>query len=71
MSKLEILQEIFHQAGSKKFITLYEIEVLTGYSGIHLRTVLEDLKEERLILEHPEGFQVSEKGIHFCKSKWI
>ena len=71
MNKSEILQEIFHQAGNKKFITLYEIEILTGYSGAHLRPVLEDLKEETLIHEHPEGFQISEKGVHFCRSKWI
>lgn len=71
MNKIEILQEIFHHAGDKKFITFYEIEILTGFSGADLRPVLEDLKEERLILEHPEGFQVSESGRDFCRTRWI
>lgn len=71
MTKSEILQEIFHQAGNKKFITMYEMEILTGYSGAQLRPVLEDLKEETMIVEHREGFQISKKGVHFCKTKWI
>lgn len=71
MNKSEILHEIFHQAGNRKFITLYEMEILTGNSGAELRPILEDLKEEGLVVEHPEGFQISKEGIHFCRSKWI
>ena len=71
MNKTEILQEIFHHAGENKFITFYEIEILTGCSGADLRPMLEDLKEETLILEHPEGFQISHSGRNFCKSRWI
>jgi hypothetical protein len=71
MNKSEILQEIFHQAGNRKFITLYEMEIFSGNSGAELRPLLEDLKEECLIIEHPEGFQISREGVHFCRSKWI
>ena len=71
MNKIEILHEIFHQAGSGNFITLYEIEILTGVAGGKLRPMLEDLKEESLIVEHPEGFQVSKEGENFCKTRWV
>lgn len=71
MKKYDILHEIFHRAGTKKFITLYELETETGLSGAKLRPLLEDLKEEILIVEHPEGFQISENGLHFCKGRWV
>jgi len=35
-----------------------------------LRSMLEDLKSGLLIYEHPEGFQVSAEGMHYCKSRW-
>ncbi len=71
MKKYDILHEIFHRAGTEKFMTLYELETESGLSGSKLRPMLEDLKEETLIVEHPEGFQVSESGLHFCKRRWI
>ena len=70
MNRYDILQEIFHRAGTEKFITLYELETETGLSGAKLRPMLEDLKEESLIVEHPEGFQITYSGDHFCKSRW-
>jgi len=70
MKKYDILHEIFHRAGTEKFMTLYELETETGLTGAALRPMLEDLKEESLILEHPEGFQISESGSYFCKSRW-
>lgn len=71
MKRYDILHEIFHKAGTEKFITLYELETETGLSGGTLRPMLEDLKEESLIVEHSEGFQVSESGSHFCKRRWV
>jgi len=70
MKRYEILHEIFHRAGTEKYMTLYELETETGLSGAALRPLLEDLKEESLLLEHPEGFQISESGSHFCKRRW-
>ncbi len=70
MDKTEVIHEIYHKAGTEEFITLYELETLTGLSGSQLRPMLEDLKEEILILEHPEGFQISEKGNHYCQTRW-
>ena len=71
MKRYDILHEIFHRAGSEKFMTLDELETETGMSGSQLRPMLEDLKEESLIVEHTEGFQVSETGSHFCKRRWV
>jgi predicted TPR repeat methyltransferase len=71
MNRYDILHEIFHRAGAEKFITLYELETETGLSGAKLRPMLEDLKEESLMVEHQEGFQISENGMHFCKRRWI
>lgn len=70
MKRYDILQEIFHRAGTDRFMTLYELETETGLSGSALRPMLEDLKEESLVLEHPEGFQLSESGLHFCQRRW-
>ena len=70
IKKVDILHEIYHRAGTQRFITLYALEIETGLSGGELRPILEDLKEELLIVEHPEGFQVSDKGSHYCKSRW-
>jgi len=52
-------------------MTLYDLETETGLSGSKLRPMLEDLKEESLLIEHPEGFQVSESGSYFCKRRWV
>jgi len=70
MNKYDILHEIFHRAGTGKFINLYELETEAGLTGSQLRPMLEDLKEENLIVEHEEGFQVSANGSHFCKRRW-
>lgn len=71
MNKYDILYEIFHRAGTDRFITMDELETETGLPGVKLRPVLEDLKEESLIVEHTEGYQVSESGLHFCKIRWV
>jgi len=71
MKRYDILHEIFHKAGTDRFMTLYELETETGFSGAGLRPMLEDLKEEALIIELSEGFQVSGNGSHFCKRRWV
>ena len=71
MNRTEILYEIFHNAGTDRFITMYELEIATGLSGAKLRPIIEDLKEERLIVEHPEGFQLSGNGLNRCRTLWI
>lgn len=71
MNRTDILYEIYHRAGNRGFITLYQLETETGLSGTVLRSMLEDLKSELLIYEHPEGFQVSSEGMHYCKTRWV
>lgn len=70
LTKLDILSEIYSRAGNKNFITMNELETETGLSGKEIRGIVEDLKEELLIVEHPEGFQISDNGMHFCKTRW-
>jgi DNA-binding transcriptional ArsR family regulator len=65
-----ILQDICHRTADGSFITLGELETWTGKSGSALRPHLEDLKEAGLVVEHPEGFQVSPPGLGFCRSRW-
>jgi len=66
-----LLYEIYHMAGEKGFVTMARLETETGISGAGLRPVIEDLKAALLIHEHPEGFQVSSSGMHYCKTKWV
>jgi len=70
LTKLDILSEIYSRAGNNRFITMDELETETGLSGNEIRAMIEDLKEELLIVEHPEGFQISDNGMHFCKTRW-
>ncbi len=69
-TRLHILHDIFIRTQNGGFITMHEIEVNTALSGSRLRPFLEDLKEEGLVIEHPEGFTVAPGGIHFCRGRW-
>ncbi len=71
MNKTDILYEIYHKAGKSGFITMYELELTTGLGATAMRSMLEDLKAGLMIYEHPEGFQVSDEGMNYCKTKWI
>ncbi len=67
---LLILQDVYHRTSDGSFMTLGELETQTGRSGSNLRPFLEDLKEAGLVVEHPEGFQVSSTGLLYCRSRW-
>ncbi|HSV95973.1 MAG TPA: hypothetical protein VLM75_03455 [Spirochaetota bacterium] len=69
-TKLDILHDIFIRTRDGGFASLHEIEVNTALSGSRLRPILEDIKEEGLVIEHPEGFSIAPGGIHFCRSRW-
>ncbi len=68
--QLRILNEIYHETGNGEFITMGELETVSGLTGAELRPILEDLKDRRMIVEHHEGFQVSTHGLITCKTKW-
>jgi predicted transcriptional regulator len=70
LNKLDILSEIYIKFEKNKFVTMEELIATTGLSSSKIRPFVEDLKEDLLIVEHPEGFQVSNKGITFCKTHW-
>jgi predicted transcriptional regulator len=67
---LNILHDVYHATSGGGFITMDELETLHGRSGSQLRPSLEDLKEDGLIVEHEEGFQVSRQGRTYCRSMW-
>lgn len=49
---------------------MYDLEVEFALSGSELGAILEDLREAELVVEAPEGFQVSPGGINFGKTRW-
>jgi len=65
-----ILNEVYHRTAPGGFVTLDELITVYGRSGTDLRPFLEDLKEDGLIVEHPEGFQVSDHGRNTARSQW-
>ncbi|HOO71454.1 MAG TPA: hypothetical protein PK926_06805 [Spirochaetota bacterium] len=67
---INLLGDIYNRTRDGSFMTLDELETDQGKSGSQLRPMLEDLKEEGLIVEHEEGFQVSRPGVDFCRSRW-
>jgi hypothetical protein len=68
---LSILQHLYHQTSNGGFLSLYQLEIAFGLSGGQLQAVLEDLKEEELVVESPSGFQISRKGILFGRTRWV
>ncbi len=68
--KTDILNHIYYRTAGGEFITMYELETEFGMTGYDLRPVLEDLKNEQMLVEHPEGFQVSVNGLNYCRSIW-
>ncbi len=70
LHKDDLLSDIYSKTARGGFVTLDQMETLYGASGSRLRPLLEDLKEEGMIVEHEEGFQVSRPGIDYCRSRW-
>jgi len=68
---LDILQIIYHETANKSAITMTTLEVETGLSGYILRNHLEDLKQKGFVVEHKEGFFITETGISFGSTRWI
>lgn len=68
---LSLLQYLYHKTQKGGFVSLYNMEVEFNLSGSKLQSYLEDLKESELVVESPEGFQISGKGILFGKTRWV
>ena len=68
---LDILQLIYHETGDKSPITMAALENETGLSGYIIRNHVEDLKQMGYIVEHKEGFFISESGRYFGSGRWI
>lgn len=70
-NSLALLQYLYHKTEKGGFISLYTLEVEFAMSGSKLQTYLEDLKESELVVESPDGFQISGRGILFGKTRWV
>lgn len=68
--RMNILHYLFSKTALGGFVPLYALEIEFALSGSELRTMLEDLKEAELVVEAPEGFQVSPGGINFGRTRW-
>ena len=66
-----ILQDLYQRNATSPFITMNDFEIELGISGNEIRPLLEDLKEMGLIVEHEEGFQITDNGVNYCQSRWI
>ncbi len=68
---IQILQDLYQKDQSNPFITMSEFEIHHGLTGTEIRSILEDLKDSGLVVEHEEGFQITFTGINYSKTKWV
>ncbi|PKL39130.1 MAG: hypothetical protein CVV44_09705 [Spirochaetae bacterium HGW-Spirochaetae-1] len=66
----DILNYIYHKTNHGFFVTMDALETEFALTGTQLRAILEDLKDEILVVEHDEGFQVSQPGMNYCRTQW-
>jgi len=67
---IDILHYLYYNSSDYDFVSLYQLEVLIGISGGDLRSFLEDLKDQCLVVETDDGFNISRQGRHFGQSRW-
>ncbi|EMO62535.1 hypothetical protein LEP1GSC133_1738 [Leptospira borgpetersenii serovar Pomona str. 200901868] len=67
---IQIFQDIYHASQSGKMTTMETLEINTAKPAHQLRPHLEDLKESRFVVEHPEGFGIAPSGVYYYKSRW-
>lgn len=66
----EVLNYLYSTTSSLKQASLYSLEVEFGLDGNEIRSIIEDLREAEYAVETEEGVFISEKGIHYAKSRW-
>lgn len=67
----DILHYLYDTTTYHRFLTLYQLEIQFGMSAIALRSLLEDLKEQGLVVEVDGGFHISSQGKQFGQSRWL
>lgn len=67
----QLLQDIYQKTSRTKYINMDALMLEFGTTEHRLRPILEDLKDNCLIIEHDEGFQISPQGINYSKTRWI
>lgn len=68
--RMNLLHYLYSKTARGGFVALYALEIEFALSGAELGALLEDLKEEELVVEAPEGFQVSPGGVNFARTRW-
>jgi len=67
---IEVLNYLYSTTSSRKQASLYSLEVEFGLDGNEIRSIIEDLREAEYAVETEEGVFISEKGVHYAKSRW-
>ena len=70
-SALDILHYLYDNTTYHSFLTLYQLEVLFGMAAVPLRSLLEDLKVQGLVVETDKGYHISHQGRSFGQSLWV
>lgn len=68
---LALLQYVYNKTEKGGVVSLYALELEFSMTGAQLQEYLEDLKENEYIIETPEGFAISQKGIFYSKTRWL
>ncbi len=66
-----ILQDLYQNKSNNGYITIDEFVTLYGLSGELIKSELEQLKDDGLIVEHEEGYKISTEGQNAGMTKWI
>ncbi len=67
-----VFKELFSNSDtSNRFITLYELETITGFDGYKLRGCVEDLKDIGFAVEEERGVQITGSGRDEAGTRWV
>lgn len=67
----DILYEIYHATSTGGYISMDELQTLTGLRGSVIQAEAETMKEAGYLFERECGYQISEYGSAFSRSRWV
>jgi len=66
-----ILLEIYEKTSNGRSLNFSHFYNITGKENFNIRAVVENFKDKGLVIEVKEdSFEISSKGLDFCKSRW-
>jgi len=67
-----VLLEIYEKTSANCFLSIYGLNETLGISIFMIRNIVENLKSKGFVLEPEEDyFEISDKGLNFCKTQWL